>query len=155
MDSKRQSIPRLLAALDLFDGADDKFLQQLATAAESLHFCEGTPVWLAGMETTLVIGITEGQVELLYHHDTAGNLRVDTYGAGQLVAVAEVLTPMLYRLSACATEPTDIVAICADHFRHCITSSPTLHQRISEAVHRREHRLMSQLTDARLNPNRC
>ena len=155
MDSKRPSIPRLLATLDLFEGTDDEFLQQLATDAELLHFCEGIPVWLAGMETTLVIGIIEGRVELLYHHDTAGNLGVDTYGAGQLVTVAEVLTPMLYRLSACTTEPTDIVAICADHFRECITSSPPLHQRISEAVHRREHRLMSQLTDAHLNPKRC
>ena len=120
---------------DLFSGFSGDQLRLIAFTAERLTFADGDIVFEEGMISDGAYLVASGQLGL-----EAGGRQFGIAGPGSLLAETALISALPYRLTASATEVTDVLFIQRTQFIRLIEEYPAIAAEM-------DHRLRKSFSD--------
>lgn len=128
--------PGRLKSIPLFAGLDKRELRRVAGCAEELNVPPGEELVREGRYAFEFFAIRDGAAEVL-----RDGKHVTHLGPGDVLGEIGALTHGQRTASVVATEPTTVIFIRAQDFRHFAEDMPALGARIRAVVHERTRAL--------------
>lgn len=118
--------PELLRRYTLFGGLSHEMFEAIAQFSDELKLEKDTYLFEQNDSADEVYLVVDGAVELLIDMDEEGEEReeVEPVVAGEMAGWSALIEPHVYKLSAVATEDSNVIVIKADQLRDLLKNNP-------------------------------
>lgn len=119
----------LLKRVPLFAGLSKRELELVGSIADELDLPEGVALTKEGARGAEFVVLVDGAADV-----RRGSRKINALGAGDFVGEIALITGRPRSATVTTTEPTRVLVLTSSGFRHLLRNTPSLQQKVLEAL---------------------